>query len=533
MTEDNLFDDQEPMTIEKTTEVDEPILVKSDEELVPDESEPDEELVSDESESDDESKSPGFSVNIKYTNPNVIENQKTFKPIDKTKSPWKYQLPLGIYNHTPQEVDILTQNPYYSREDATYGQQWQAAVGLVTEDDITSTFFGSSLGREGSEWAAKVPHEGQLLGPFRPKAGPSGNGEKVVGLKAVSKIQALLGLGGMAKVPLWHSGIYVAMKAPSDIQLLNFYETIAREKIELGKTTSGLIFLNSSAYVNSAIYDLAIDCIYESSLKDVSIIDLKSIIKINDFPILAWALAYSIYPNGHSYVRPCIANPEKCQHVVECIIDIGKLLWVDRTSLNEKQRKHMAGASRTQVTKEQVIAYQEEFANGKHNQYDSEDGISVVLKQPTIEEHLNAGARWIDELDGVVRDVFTDEVKQDNINRFIEERASLTKLRNFSHYIKHVIFTGDNSVSDDEETLERLLDQLSSSPEVVNGLATKLNDFIDNSAVSLVGLPRTSCPKCGAEYGEDKESHPWVIPLNPVRLFFRLRDRKLQQSIPT
>lgn len=473
------------------------------------------------------------SSQFSYTNPNVKEGQWAFKDFDKSKAPWKYQVPLAGYNHTIAEANTLTENPYYNREDATYDQKWTEAVALAQEDNVSGIFYGPSLAREGSDWGPKVDYEGQRLGPHRPKAGPTHEGDKVVGLKAVSKVQALLGLGGMIKVPLWHSGIYISIKAPTDIQLLNFYETISREKIELGKNTVGLIFSNSSSYVNSAIYDLAIDCIYETSVKDVSIADLKEIILMNDFPIIAWALAYTIYPNGYSYVRPCIVNPEVCQHVVESLLDIGKLLWVDRSALNEKQRRHMALVPRTQATKEQVLAYQAEFEKTADNQYDSDSGISVVFKQPTLEQHLESGARWIEELDNIVRDVFNDEVKQDRINHYISERASLTKLRSFTHYIKHIAYTDDNSTSDEPETLERLMDQLSSSPEILNGIATKLNAFIDTSAVALVGLPRVPCPKCKEESQEDIEAHPWIIPLNPVRLFFKLRDRKLQQSIPT
>lgn len=468
-----------------------------------------------------------------YINPNVKQGQRAFSPIDNTKSPWKYQVPLAGFNHTFDEANELTDNPYYMRQDASYDTKWVDSIRLAQEDGLSNTFFGPSLSRAGSNWGVKVEHEGQKLGAHRPKAGQSGDGEKVTGLKAVSKIQALLGLGGMVKVPLWHSGIYISLKAPTDIQLLNFYETISREKIELGKNTAGLIFSNSSAYVNSAIYDLAVECIFETSVKDCAISDLKELILMNDFAILAWALAYSIFPNGYSYVRPCIVKPEACQHVVESLLDIGKLLWVDRAALNEKQRRHMSLVPRNKVTVDQVKEYQKEFTASEDNIYDTESGIAIVFKQPTIEEHLDSGARWIDELDSIVREVFRDEIKQDNINRYISERASLTQLRSFAHYIKHIAYTDDNSTSDDTDTLERLLNQLSSSPDVVNGLITKLNAFIDKSAISLVGLPRVPCPKCGEEPQESMEESPWIIPLNPVRLFFRLRDRKLQQSIPS
>lgn len=478
--------------------------------------------------------SAGDKLQFSYVNKNVEGGQWPFSPLDKSKGALKYQTSLGVYNNTPEEIAKLADNPYLKQDDAEFDDKWGDAVSIAEADQINATFFGDSLNREGSHWHPKVEYEGQRLGPSSPRVGTYGKGEKIAGIHAIRKIQALTGGGGMVKVPLWHSGFYISIKAPTDMQLLNYHDTVAREKIELGKNTVGLIFSNSSSYTNSSIYDLAVDCIYETSVKDCSIGDIKEILSINDFPIIAWALAYTMYPNGYSYVSPCIADPKNCQAVTEALLDIRKLLWVDRTALNEKQKRHMSQYSDSQCTRADVKAYQDEFDNTDDNTYVNDLGFTVAFKQPTLKEHLESGARWIHELDNVVRDVFTEEVRQDRINAYINNRANLTKLRSFTHYIKHVTWHDDDSITVAEETIERLMDQFSANPDIIEDLGNKLDKYIDKSSIAIVGLPRVPCPKCGkTETTDEAKANPWIIPINPVRLFFRLRDRKLQQSIPT
>lgn len=62
----------------------------------------------------------------------------------------------------------------------------------------------------------------------------------------------------------------------------------------------GLIFSNQASYINRVLFDLVLDCIYETNIKDYENENLRELISINDLPILAWALAYSIFPNGYS-----------------------------------------------------------------------------------------------------------------------------------------------------------------------------------------------------------------------------------------
>lgn len=466
-----------------------------------------------------------------FTSPNAEMSSPTFSPVSEKDRRTKYHIPLAATNYTPKEQSDIVKRPNYTDEDLDYSDLWQETVVNTDIDAIVTDTMYDSLHREDSLWQQRIVNDGRTLAPGRPKLTASGTGERISGIKVISKVQSLLGIGSPIKVPLWHSGIWVSLKAPEDIQLLNFYETIDREKINLGKSTMGLIFSNQASYINRVLFDLVVDCIYETNVKDYENENLRELVSINDLPILAWALAYSIFPNGYSYNRACIENPKECQHVIESTLDINKIMWTDRSALNDKQLKFMMDIPRTLKTVDEIKAYQSEFTDSKFNQYNDDRGFTVVFKTPSVEDHITAGTNWIYEMENVVRSTFTDESDIDNINRYMRERSMLTTLRNYAHYIKHVTFSDDNSIVDDATSIAKFLNQISAAPEVVDDLIGAINKFIDNSAVSMIAVPRNACPECQKVPSDGIDKNPWLLPVNAIKLFFNLRDRKLQQSV--
>lgn len=467
----------------------------------------------------------------KFTSTNALMSAPIFTEVSEKDRRRKFHIPLAATNYTPKEQSQIVSQPNYTEEDVQYDDLWQETVVNTDADAIITDTMDDSLRREDSLWQQRISNDGRTLAPGRPKLTATGTGERISGIKVISKVQSLLGIGSPIKVPLWHSGIWVSLKAPEDIQLLNFYETIDREKINLGKSTMGLIFSNQASYINRVLFDLVVDCIYETNIKDYENENLRELISINDLPILAWALAYSIFPNGYSYNRACIENPKECQHVIEATLDISKMMWTDRSALTEKQLKFMMDIPRTLKTADEIKAYQEEFSGSKFNTYENDTGFTVVFKTPSVEDHITAGSNWIYEMENVVRSTFTDESDIANINRYMRERSMLTTLRNYAHYVKHITFTDDNSIVDDAPSIAKFLNQISAAPEVVDDLITAINKYIDNSAISLIAVPRNPCPKCQKVPSEGIDKNPWLLPVNAIKLFFNLRDRKLQQSV--
>lgn len=468
------------------------------------------------------------------TNPNVTLVNKPFVSRNKTNIRIKYQVPLSAVNYTPTEALNITKGvPYYRSPDSIYDKQWRETLVLADNDAILSDHNLLALQRSNSDWQQKAEYQGRSIAGARPRTEARGTGNRISGLAAMNKMQEVLGLGAMIKIPLWHSGFHISIKAPSDIQLLNFYEKVEREKIAIGKNTGGLIFGNRSTYINKALFELLEEVIYETNIKDFDTIEnLSEYISILDLPLLAWGLAYTIFPNGYPYSRACLIDPAKCQHITEVMLDIAKIMWVDRSRITEKMLKHMSDVPRKLKTLEDIKQYQEDLAPSDKSTFTpSSGGFTIVFKTSTLDEHFISGDDWVKELETIVRNVFTDENNDANINNYMRERANLTSLRNYRHFVKHVIWDDEETITDEESSIDRLLNALSAAPEVVEEFVKAADEFIDINPIALIAVPRVPCTGCEEQPTEQIEKHPWLLPIDPIKLFFALRDRKLQQSI--
>ena len=72
---------------------------------------------------------------------------------------------------------------------------------------------------------------------------------------ALLKVSKMLGLGDVISVPLPHSGIWVTIKPATERDLIDFYNSLFREKIMLGRTTFGLTLSNFSVHINDRLFD--------------------------------------------------------------------------------------------------------------------------------------------------------------------------------------------------------------------------------------------------------------------------------------
>lgn len=154
-----------------------------------------------------------------FTSPNAEMSTPAFSAVSEKDRRNKYHIPLAATNYTPKEQSDIVKRPNYTEEDLDYNDLWQETVVNTDMDAIVTDTMYDSLHREESLWQQRIVNDGRTLAPGRPKLSSTGTGERIGGIKVISKVQSLLGIGSPIKVPLWHSGIWVSLKAPEDIQL--------------------------------------------------------------------------------------------------------------------------------------------------------------------------------------------------------------------------------------------------------------------------------------------------------------------------
>ena len=422
----------------------------------------------------------------------------------------------------------MNEAPNIDVEGSEKGRQWMQALQEAMTLFSRNNVFKGSIERAEALWRQNVEHEGEKLGAAKPRSKSTGGPSQLSGDKAVFKLTDAMGLGTVVQVPLWHTGIWVTLKAPSDGALLELERSIAFEKIELGRHTNGVVFSNSSVYVVNRLVNFVLEHVYDSSLKTTSTKALKREILTTDLPLLVWGIVCAIYPNGYPLSQPCTSDVESCQNVTEEMLNITKLCWTDNNALSGKQKAHMADRSR-RFQHEDLVNYQQEHNTPQSRTVNINDAVSVRLSVPTLDMYESAGFKWVDGIVRLVEDSFDQEIKGDDRNRYITEQGMATALRQFSHWVKEITIGEDNVV--DRDTIDSLLDRLSSDRDASETLFAEINKLIDDSTLSLVAIPQYQCPKCGGNQAHAHPKYPNLIPLGVAALFFTLLGQRIERML--
>lgn len=398
------------------------------------------------------------------------------------------------------------------------GADWnESIVAAASRSAYLDNRLESTTRREGANFQQYLETESAKLGFAAPKIAESG-AAGYTGEKAVMRVRAIMGLGGIVSVPLWHSGFWITLQAPTESSLIELYRRLQEEKIELGRETFGLVFSNEQSYINSWLLDFCMEHIYETSVRVDSNQELRPLIKIQDLNILFWGMACLIWPRGFDYVRS-LTTKEGIENTqtISAKINLGKLMWVDNASFDDKARNHMAGRQRGKMTIDQVKEYQRSFipslAEGRRVAI--KEGLDVIIASTDVDNYIADGENWIAGIVQTVDSTFTQAApNQEERNRMISTHARASRLRNYGAWIKSIVI--DNFENESRMEITQILDVLSVDEDATKLLEGEITKFIDDSTRALIAIPETS----GKEMGLPRFPH--LIPVDVVNTFFTL-----------
>lgn len=437
---------------------------------------------------------------------------------------------LSLLNVNMKELGERSDNyPRLDGSGSEEGRVWMQSYLKGIEHLLKGDAQSASVEREGSTWRQKVDVEGDLLGAGRPRFGKSSS-NVISGEKALMKATSALGLGSTVQIPLWHTGIWVSIKAPSEKALLELERRIGADKVALGRYTSGMIFSNTSVYTVNHVVNFVLNHIYDASVKNITPDALKALIKTTDIPTLVWGIACAIYPNGYNYARPCTTNPAECQHVVKGLLNIAKLFWTDNDALSPHQRRHMQRRT-DKFSDEELTRYQNEHVRGGTRVVTLKDELRLHLHVPSIQDYEASGFAWVDSITDMLEGAFGVSLRGSDRDNYIIDQGRLTALRQYSHWVSRVEVGED--IIEDKETIEELLETLSSDEDIADSFFEEVGKYIDDASISLVAIPKYDCPSCGGEQTAETldERHPHLLPMDTIRIFFTLLDQRIFKAL--
>lgn len=423
---------------------------------------------------------------------------------------------------------------------------WLEAVGKGMEHLIDGDVFRRRLADPESDWTNRPTHEDKPITPSRLRQGDSAG--IVSGEAAILKVKARLGLGSIVPVPLWHTGGWVTFKAPSNASLLELNRRIAAEKITLGRITNGMVFSNTSVYIQSYLINFCLAHIYDTTFGTKDPEQLKKIILTTDLPSLVWGMVCAMYPDGYELREPCVAQPTKCNHVSQGKVNIARLRVVDTSKLTEDQLKHMSKRN-AEHTSEDLEKYQAGFKfQSRTVDIDGADGIKMELTVPSLADYEQVGFNWVDTTVQLADQAFRIPLKGGERDQYITDQGRLATLRQYSHWIGKVIIPeGDDEVStvEDRDTIDGTCSEFSADDVIRTSMMNSIGEYIEDTTITIIGYPNTECPSCDLRYGDHieegkegakdaivrGENVPEFIPLDMTTTFFTLCGQRIQPTV--
>lgn len=493
----------------------------------------------DEPESDD---SDEFGVNAKHNlrSASNVEYSRVIYKIDKrpdNKRPMALTIVPKRLSKLNENTDawLVTENEATREDTANYIDRWiygiNQQLGLSYHED--RGYFENTLDNPNSKWEQGFKSgDGKDIYLRKPEISESRQRRVLTGAAARERTTTSIGLGVSTRIPLPHTGFHVALSARSTQEYLDLDVTLSLDKIKSGRDTVGIIYQNSHIGLVSRVWDFIRDSIKSANRQNFTDIDLGTEIRVTDLPILQWGMACTMYPDGYPLDLPCSAGPNVCRHVEHVNLDLDKLLWINTMGLSASQRNKL-GNSRHQLSKMEVDEYQENSVSPFSKTVRISPNHKFELKVPTINEYIEAGEEWISTITNAAIELFGNaEENQERIQKYVDRVVRMSSLREYSHWVKMITIGEFDEIADRESICESL-DALSGDPELVEKALKEIQVFIEESTIALIAIPNFACPKCEADHvTEEFSKHPELIPMDMLKHFFTLKDRRLALPSP-
>ena len=409
-----------------------------------------------------------------------------------------------------------------SAEEAT----WASTLEASANARVYANALNETVSNPASAWAQGYPTpQGYITGgppklAFDPKRTLSPD-------QAVMAARSQAKLGTIISVPLWASGFWIRLRSPSENTLLEFNQLVSDDKVELGRYTFGLIGGNTTSYIKSALLDLVMAHVQETSLALKAYTDLRSLISAHDLDGLFLRLAESIWPSGVQFTRSCVANPDKCKHVMRGRLMLGETHITDFSKFTEAQRRHMSNRAKGAMSLESLKAYQNEFAHIRSERIRLTEGITVTLAVPSALNYITSGFAWIDGIERSYGEVLAQKVEERNAYLQTHARASMMRL--YGHYVESM--TIGEHVIQDRDAIEKVLSNLSEDKDIRAVFLKEVQRYIEDTTVTVSAIDAANCPSCGGRITSPLElpAFPGLIPLDVVSIFFTLLGQKVRE----
>lgn len=361
----------------------------------------------------------------------------------------------------------------------------------------------------------------------------------------LDRLDSSMGIGVPVMVPLYNSGIWVAVKTIEEPAIIALkYLALEKEK-QIGASTGAAVYSNQSVLYAKDAIDLFINSIVFTNVRTKSKEDLRKLILSSDINTIYSILGEAMYPKGVKYILNCnniISKDNSCDSIIKPTIRLQNTRHTDLNRLSDAQLYHMAKKSPASVTVDEVLAYQKEFSNitTSSKEYMIANGIKITINYriPNAEEYLVQGNFWVKRITKTASNIMAKLEKQKN--QFQQEGFSTQMKTNllggyihYFHSIDMLFPDGSVTVTKDLKELFGAVERFSKDIRLYDAMLNDILQLIKNSTISIIGIQEYKCSKC-KKMNDNKtveEGHVFrnIVPFNVLQILFTLGDLRFQE----
>ena len=476
--------------------------------------------------------------NIEETNDTAIIERRVFKqnvettldPISKGENKHRPEvfintpmMPLDIV----QRIENISNGEFAKDSDLSkWGKVTDEALRLTGADNG----YIDRIGKDGSRWKQYIKYGNINIGPSASRVSFE-EGTILTGAQALAATQRHLGIGGNFTVVLPHSGFWMTFKPPLEETFIELHRQFNNIKSEVGRKTYGLGLNASTGLSNELCVRFALTSIVRSSIKDVD--NILKIISCHDIENIIWGYVCTLYPNGFNHAQPCIADPTKCTHVEEDLINVRRLFYMDESRFTEEQLKHLSSNTQASMTVDSVIKYQQEYKDKTRKVIKiaegTDDEVHFTVSVPSAFDYFDSTNKWINSISTKVLEALGADSPYNERNVLINEFFIGGQLRKYAHWVEEINIGG--GIIKHKEDIEQTLETMSGSNSVSEEFLSKMREYVGDTKLSIVGIPDFKCSKCKSyQITEDETDHinRSIIGIDVLSNFFTILGQRVQ-----
>ena len=406
--------------------------------------------------------------------------------------------------------------------------------------------YSDRVNENGSDFKQHVEYNGNTYRGRAPVFKRKPGSREIDGENALIQLVTHLGIGGLFRAPLWNTGMWVTFKPATESELLELNRLLHMDKIRMGRISHGLALSNHVVYSTELVFDFALQHVYNTSIRseELPLNNLRDWISPQDINSFIWGFLCANYPSGFHYMTGCVSNPVKCNHVVEETLNVTKLQWVDNSDLTDWQKQHMSSMAANSKSLDSLKRYKEEMRRVQSRRIILHEGtkheLAITIKTPTVTEYIQQGHNWIGGIVESVNTALGYDASETDRSEYVNRVGKATTLCQYSHWIESIEYgeitekpengeEASKNIITDRNTIDETLKILSSTDSIREKIIDEIIKYINDSTISVIGVPSFDCPACGQSQDLEKvyPRHTSIIPLDVLSVFFELISQRV------